>query len=154
MRSPSISIRHQSIRGFTLIEILVVVGIFAILATYALFLSMDFYRRYSFRSERDILVNVLQRTRTRALSNINASAHGVRIEPGQYTIFQGSYNTSPDYEVIKPNYNVTITTPVSPSPLDIIFQPLTGDTATTSVTLSSDLNHSTIWINPEGRISY
>jgi len=57
--------------GFSLIETLVVVGLFGMLIALGLLLSMDAWRGTSFQSEQDIVISLLYKARSRAISNIN-----------------------------------------------------------------------------------
>ena len=76
--------------GFTLIEVLVVMGIAAILAGLGLVFSLDFYRSYAFNSERDLVVGLIQKARARSMSNINQTYFGVCIKNGSYILFSGA----------------------------------------------------------------
>ena len=74
-------------RGFTLIEMVTVIGIFAILGGSLLFIDMNSFRGDSFRAERDSLITSLQTARAESLNNVNQSKHGVFIESSGYTFF-------------------------------------------------------------------
>src|SRR3954466_3570125 len=79
-------------KGFTLIEILVVTAIFAVIISLGLLMSMETFRGTTFRSERDTMVGVLQKARSRAMANIKQSQWGVHYQMSDhtYTIFKGS----------------------------------------------------------------
>lgn len=138
--------------GFTLIEVLVVVGIFAILAALGLFLSMDVYRGNSFRSERNMVVSILQKVRSRAVNNINQTKHGVRFESDRYVIFEGPICAAAGEEIPK-------SSAIANSGGCVVFDQLTGDRDTVNSTINS-LNltgqgfSSTVTINDRGRISW
>src|ERR1044072_4262622 len=70
----SISIRN---RGFTLIEILITIGLIGLIAALGLFISLNFYKNYSFRSERNVIVSILQKARSQSMDNIDEQRHGV-----------------------------------------------------------------------------
>src|SRR5438876_578690 len=72
--------RARLLMGFTLIEVMIVMAIFALLASLGLIIGMDFYRSYSFNSERNVALAVLRKARTEAMVNVDQAAHGVRIE--------------------------------------------------------------------------
>ena len=84
--------------GMTLAEVIVVMAILSIVAAISLAVSMDSYRGYAFRGDRDMLVAVLQKARSQAINNIcrgssctNGKPHGVHFaSPGQYVIFEGT----------------------------------------------------------------
>ena len=96
-----ISIRN---RGFSLIELLVIMGLISLVAGFGLIVSMDDYRGYNFRSERDVVVSTLQKARSQAVSNMcygsgctDGKQHGVYFgTPGHYIIFQGASYTAGD----------------------------------------------------------
>src|SRR5271154_5232788 len=83
--------------GFTLLEILVVMGILTVVAGFGLALSLDGYRDYLFRDERDTVIGALQKARSQAINNVclgsgcsDGVPHGVFLQNSQYTIFQGA----------------------------------------------------------------
>ena len=100
MKLPSTSNPNK---GFTLIEVLIAIGIIFFLGGMGLFLSMDFYRTFSFRSDNNTVVSILHKARMQALSNIDLNDaggkdHGVHYDAvtHQMTIFEGSsYGSEP-----------------------------------------------------------
>src|SRR5690242_7099477 len=68
---------------------MVVIGILAVITAYGLFTSMDFWKNYSFRSERNLIVSILQEARMEAMTNINQTSHGVYFEAAEYVAFEG-----------------------------------------------------------------
>jgi len=81
-------------KGFSLIEIMVTIGLFAILVSMGLILSMDVWRGTSIQNEQDIVIALLYKARSRALANINESAHGFYIDADnedgpKYWVFEG-----------------------------------------------------------------
>ncbi|MDP3954241.1 MAG: prepilin-type N-terminal cleavage/methylation domain-containing protein [bacterium] len=143
--------------GFTAVEVLMVIGIFSLLAGLGLFISMDFYRSYSFRSDRDMTISILERARAQSLANINESAHGVRFDSGssKLILFQGnSYDdrdTSLDQE-ISLNSGIAVT-----GINEVVFEQLTGNAVYSgagNMILSYGAQTATISFNGEGRINY
>ena len=88
--------------GFTLIEILVVLGISAILAGMGLVFTLDFYKSYAFNSERDLVISLVQKARARSMSNINQTSYGVCITNSNYILFNGTFNLASS---CNPNYS-------------------------------------------------
>ncbi len=142
-------------------EMLLVVGLLAMVSAFTMFTDFSSYRHTSVRSERTILVSVLQKARADALNNVNQEAHGVAISPAgnteAYVIFEGSSYTAPGRNtsgdiVIRRNYPVTVT-----GPAEVVFEQLSGDS-----TFSGDISMSdpqstqvtAVSINHEGRISW
>lgn len=143
--------------GFTLIEILVVLGIAAILAGLGLVFSLDFYRSYAFNSERDLVVGLLQKARARSMSNINRTSYGICLTSGNYILFSGalscdSNNQANEFYPAHPSINNT--------GLAVSFEQLRGKptfygNGSSSVTLSYGSGRvANIFINPEGQIEW
>src|SRR3989344_6838287 len=141
--------------GFTAVEILMVIAIISLLAGMGLFISMDFYRSYSFRSDRDMTVSILERARAKSLANINSSAHGVYFDSGssEFVLFQGdSYSdpgrdTSLDQE-ISLNSGIAVT-----GINEVVFEQLTGNASIAGdMVLSYGVQSAVITFNEEGRI--
>ncbi len=150
-------------KGFTLIEILVVVAIMGLLLSVGLITSFDSYRGYSFRSERAVLVSVLEKARSRAMSNIFETKHGVCYIAPNYIIFRGpSCNPSASTnEIIPGNATISVTGLDQSNP--IVFNQLSGNlyhvppyfpTEEIQITVTQDNRSSIIKINNEGTINW
>lgn len=143
--------------GMTLIEILVVLGLVAIVGGFSVTMSVDSFRKQIFRSDRDLLVSALHRARALAISNTcfgatcrTGAPHGVRIEQGRLVIFQGdSFDPSDEYnEVIEMTGGALVTG----SP-EIVFQPLSGlVTAPGEIVITDTGIVSTTTVGSEGQI--
>jgi prepilin-type N-terminal cleavage/methylation domain-containing protein len=152
-------------RGFTLIEVVIVIGLIVIIAAFTLVVSLDDYRGYGFRNERDVVVAVLQKARSQAINNMcfgdsctDGVPHGVYFgTPGKYVIFQGAgYNPTDEWnEVIVAENNA-----VSVSGMDrVTFDRLSGDAtifppASTLVFTDERGKESIFTIEDNGRISW
>ncbi len=147
------SLRISTNSGFTLIEILIVMAVIASLAGLGFFMSVDVYRSTSFNSDVESLAFLLGRARGQALNNIDGIPHGIKIEPGQYTLFEGQNfalrNQAKD-ETTAFNGSLSFT-----GPNEIIFSQLSGDsTASGSLVVSDGFKMATISLNYEGRIDW
>ena len=162
MALPKISTHN---RGFSLIEILIVIGLFAMIAGVTLIVSMDSFRGHSFYSERNVLISTIQKARSQAISNmcfgggcVDGKPHGVHIESTQYTVFQGSSWAGRD-SAIDEVVSITSKSVTASGFVDVIFEQLTGE-ATFSPSSSHDIvltdsagkDSSTITITQAGRI--
>lgn len=163
MKSPKTYIhrlqaKHEGLqsdrRGFTMIEILVTISILAILIGMGLFMSLDFYRHTLVNDERDLVVSLLLKARTQSIDNLDQLPHGVCFVAPNYVIFRGTActATSSTSELTPKGGGINITGLTATS--SVIFNQLSGDASTTSITLSQDSNVKVISINNEGRIDW
>jgi prepilin-type N-terminal cleavage/methylation domain-containing protein len=137
-------------KGFTLLEILVVIAIFTVLIALGLFMSMETLRGALSRSERDTVVSLLERARSRAMANIGQSPWGMCYLAPNYVVFKGtacSAATAVDTVAANPG---TATTGLLPP--GIVFSQLAGTTTPASVTVTQSGRTSAITINYEGAI--
>ncbi len=108
--------RRASItKGFTLIEVLIVIGLLAIIGGFSAVATLDNYRMSAFRDERKTLVTALQKARAEALNNIDQKAHGVAVlpsdHPSDYVIFEGDDYATADHDkdqLIPSSYSVEL----------------------------------------------
>lgn len=149
MNLPPILTNKQ--RGFTLVEIIVVMAIFSALAVMAAFFDSTFYRGNSFGTDYDVFVAVVQRVRAKAINNINESKHGVYIDSDKYVLFEGDdYGSAVATEEISRNENIAIA-----GASEIVFSQLSGDSNFSgSVILSDGFRTATMLINDEGQINW
>lgn len=139
--------------GFTLMEIIIAIGIFMIILGFGAILDISSYRQNSIRAERDNIVALLSRARSEALNNLNQSNHGLFLgSPSQYVIYQGVNYASrnPAYDEDYPSAGDTIS-----GLSDINFNNLDGSSnASGTITISDGINSYNIYINYEGRIDW
>jgi prepilin-type N-terminal cleavage/methylation domain-containing protein len=154
--------KKQSKNGFTLIEILVVVGIIGLILSMGLITSFDSYRGYTFRSERAVLVSTLEKARSRAMANMFETVHGVCYIAPNYIIFRGPdcIPGSSTNEIISGNSAVSV---AGLSDTDtVVFEQLSGNlipelpfpTDEIQITVTQDNRTSIIKINNEGTINW
>jgi len=132
-----------------------VIALIAIIATWGLFVTMDFYRSYAFSYERQIVVSVLEKARNQALSNINQAPHGVYFLGQDYIIFQGD-----SYALRNVNFDQTIPASfvITRSGMqEVKFDQLSGNATVNGgdLQLSDNIAHTaSIAINNEGQINW
>ena len=111
---------------------------------------MENFRGVSFRSERDTMVGVLQKARSRAMANIGQSSWGVHYEGSPqytYTIFRGAaYSAGASTnEVLHGNKGAIVLSDPVPGPLaDILFTQLSGTTTGNASAKITENSRSTI----------
>ncbi len=139
-------------KGFTLIEVLVVLGVFILLAGATAILSLNSINRSTVSSERDLIVQMLLGARARALANVDQMRQGVYIDSSNIIAFEG--DTYPGVNQRSTPRNSAIT--VSPSPTTLVFDRLSGSaySGAGTVTLTQSGQSYTIDINSEGRIEW
>lgn len=145
------SLNYIKSHGFTLIELLITMALLSGLATLGVVVGLDFYRSYAFNAERDTLVAMLQKARNQSMNNMQGLAHGVRVESGQYILFNAPYVAgSPTNEII-PAHPAIINSGLT----EVIFTQLSGTTSSNSTLHITDGKRSTnISINTEGRVEW
>jgi len=145
--------RTYTHKGFTLFEVITVMGIIAIIGGLSVSFGIDTLRAYSFHSDRDLLVAALHHARAAAVGNIcqtnsedvctDGRPHGVHVENGKIVMYQTKTGyTARDASVdavIDLNPSTTVT-----GVSDVVFSQLSGDVVT-----PGDI----ILTEPSGRIS-
>ena len=115
-------------------EIIIVLALVGIIASFGLFVSMDFYRSYVFRSERSVIISTLEKARIQSMTNINQAPHGVHYDGvnKDYVLFEGpTFNQGAATNMIIEGNNSVSVAGFS----DVVFEQLSGDANAVSVTL-------------------
>lgn len=137
-----------------MIEVVITLSIMMVLFGIGLFMTMDAFRGFNFRSERDTIVSLLEKARSRSMANINETQWGVcYIEPN-YVIFRGSTCTpvNATNEPLPANQKVALDSNFTSAFPVIVFDQLTGDTTGVSLTVVQDSRSASISTNHEGTI--
>lgn len=140
-------------KGLTLVELLMAMGILALLIVISLPLSIDFYKTRQLDVQQNGLVQALRRAQLKAMSMEGDSSFGVYIGPNQYVLFKGNSYLDRDQaedEIFALSNNLQIE-----GLSEIVFSKLRGlpsDTGTTTLTI--DNRTESININEMGRINY
>jgi len=119
--------------GYTLIEVIIVTGLFASLLLLSNFNLARPVRTATISTVLDVFISDVALTRTRAFSGdtqtgTGAAVHGVYIEPNRYTLFRGSSydaGNSTNFTVNLPS-NLTFSQIDVPSS-EVIFAPLSAE---------------------------
>ncbi len=143
----------REIKGFTIIELLVVMGIMSVLATLGLLVTLDLYRSYAFNSERDTLVSILQKARSKSLNNLGQTAHGVYFENDKYILFDrsGYGGANSQDQVIPADTYINHS-----SPGEIVFAQVSGNVVAGAgtITLGDGKRSTSIVIGANGRVDW
>lgn len=119
--------RPSSAKGFTLTEVLVVIGLFALLAAIAGVASTSDFRGSALRDERASVLSALRKARGDAMANRGETPRGVRVDAEGVVIFAGASYASRDeaedervprvFPVEYPEYSVR----------EVVFEQLSGE---------------------------
>ncbi len=144
--------RHQ--KGFTLIEIIVVMAIIGVITSLAMAADLNIFKRDVLKSEISTIVAVLEKARSRSMSNMFDTNHGVCYLAPDYIIFRGNTCVvgALTNELIPANINI-ISNPSTVFPA-IIFDRLTGSTTSVTIHITDGIKSADIIINNEGAINW
>ena len=142
--------------GFSILEILIVIGLAGLIAAGAFAVSLGAYQRYAFSAERDLLVSLLQRARSQALANINESAHGLVIENDSFIAYEDT-DESGDFDAGEETLSVPRSSAVAASgDLEFLFAQLSGEALSAgTLTLTgprSAVDEAVVQVEDNGRI--
>ena len=140
-------------KGFSLIEIIIVLAIFVFISSVGLFFSFDHLKSQNFVSETRLLVRLLENVRQKSLMNGNQNPHGLFLTGNSFILFEGQ-NFIPDSETnlfFDRNPAIDIETNFLES--QIVFQNISGELDTPGNFLLSDgVRNIEIRVNQEGGI--
>lgn len=141
----------------TMIEVLVVLGLFTMTAAIGMAFSFDSYRAYLFRSEYGNISQLLAKARNYAANNFDESAHGVHIGSNSYTLFVGdTYSASDPNNITFEKSDVVAISGAT----KIVFEQLSGNLKTCDsspsceITFSYGAKTATVSVNDVGAITW
>ena len=136
--------------GFTIVEIIVVLGILGILLVGTAPVAWEFYQGIDLKSEYQNYKAYLKLARANALANKNTSPHGVYFGEGGATIYQGANFAGRDQSKDQ-FFPKSVLVTVSGSS-EINFTPLSGKSSDATVTLTNPRGSFNINVNTQGKI--
>lgn len=118
-------------KGFTYIELLVVVALFGIILSFGMVMNLGSVARSGVLQERDLFVSLLLTgARAQALANVGNTSHGIHIDNAQhrYILFEGdNYSEGAAHNRITPFTSEHITITHSADAENVLFERLSGD---------------------------
>jgi len=136
--------------GFTIVEIIVVLGILGILLVATAPVAWEFYQGIDLKSEYQNNLSYLKLARAYALANKNGSAHGVYFGEGGATVFQGSSYAGREQSRDQFFPRSPFVAIVGAS--EVVFGALSATSSVATVTLSNTRGSYNITTNTHGKI--
>lgn len=144
------------LRGFTLVELLIVISLFALVATFVISGFLNYAAHQNYLAAQTEVFSSTKETRQRSLSADGDTTHGIHFATSSITTFEGSsYNAGDLSNVIIPITSATISTSLTGGATDIIFARKTGAasaTGTIAVIGLRNTGSSTITVSGTGLI--
>lgn len=152
-------------KGFTLLELIITVGILAVLGAASFNFYYNFQLDVKIDEEANHIYSILRQTQAKAISGEEGLKWGTRFVNPQsgehyYSVFQGaSYENGTTTDTYYLSAGVEFTNPSASSTLDVIFNKRSGSLANSSSTITASLKTSTsdiiksVSITPSGLIN-
>ncbi len=145
-------------RGFSLLEILLVVGIMGVLAAVIAFPLSSFHRAQKIRGATADVSSLVQQAQSLTLASHDSLQYGVHLTTSTATLFSGTTYTAnaASNRVMALPSGVTATWSLQGSGANIIFERLTGETnqyGTITLSLSSPTLSRTITVSKLGSVA-
>jgi prepilin-type N-terminal cleavage/methylation domain len=149
---------HQN--GFTLLELMLVIGILVIIAT----ISRDFYGSFvpsaQLEDNAKTIIYDLRNTRDKAMNGQDSRLWGIHFVNGVSDYYE-IFSTPTDYNdatktILVTNYlrnGIIFSSPAEGSNLDIIFSSISGQVASSSVTIKTGALERTVFVKEQGLIN-
>ena len=134
-------------KGFTLVEIVITLGLLALLAGLGFFVTFGAYQGSVSRSEREVVVSLLERARSRAMANVEQSAWGLCYRAPNYILYKGT-SCSADGEETAVGAGTEI------EGLDVYFEELSGNSNGATISIRQNGRTEEILIDHAGAISW
>lgn len=146
----------QTKRGFSLAELVVIIGITAIIASLTMFSFRGFSNYQMLEKETDVVHSLIENARLQALNSKNFADFGMRFSTTSITLFQGSVYAVSDSNTVHsfPSGVEISSILLTGNSTDVYFENITGEpSATGTVTFrltSSGTTTKTILIHGTG----
>lgn len=140
--------------GFSLIEFMIVAALIIMFSGLTLPVGFNFYQESTLKDQARNLENSLRKAQAMAMTGRGDSSAGVKIEEGQYIIFEGE-----SYEDSRKEVNTIIPFPIALSASganEIVFQKSTGlptfPEEERSIIITFGASSQKITVNSQGKI--
>ncbi len=143
-------------KGFSLIEVLVVLGIMTLVAGIVFTSFSGFQKSKSVTSDAETVAEILRQAKNETIASKNSNAYGVHFDSNTMTIFVGptySVGSATNRVIPLPSNNTTLSTSLQGGVSYVLFQKISGETAqngTVTVSSSGTTNTKTVTIYRTG----
>lgn len=97
-------------RGFTLLEIIIVLALIVVLSSFSVLFSFTYLRTQNVRSDAAIIVSELRRAQTQAYTEDHDASHGLKVLSDRVVRFTGaSYATRTTSQDVETDFPVSVT---------------------------------------------
>lgn len=139
-------------KGFTVIEIILIIGILVIIFSMSFPIAFDFYKNYQFQAEQDQFISLLEIARNLSMANLNQSPHGVFQDNDNFIIFEGNSfatrNQSQD-QIFPRSKAISVS-----GPNEITFNAISGQAISSAYIFNNGKTSSNVYVNKEGQINW
>ncbi len=139
-------------KGFTMIELMLIVGILVIIFSMGAPITFEFYQNYQLQSEENKFISFLETARNASMTNLNQLPHGVYRDDDNYIIFEGNSFAARN-QIQDQNFPRAKTISVS-GPSEIIFDSLSGQTVSSVFVFNNGIKSFNVYVNQEGQINW
>ncbi len=118
-------------KGLSFIEVLLVIGVMALIAVIALSTFISFRKHSALAMDTDTVIGLLRQARNQTLSSKNSSAYGVHFTAPSVTLFTGSAysaGAADNQTFVLSSTDTILTISLTGGGSDVVFQRLTGET--------------------------
>lgn len=136
--------------GFTLVEILIVMGLALIIAGLSVPVGVRFYQTQVLVDTTNSIISTLRRANSNSVFQKNDNAHGVKFLSDSYVLFEGVSYTD---RTVSEDEVFTLPSSISISGAsEIVFSELYGTTTSATLIVATDIDNQSININAQGKI--
>jgi prepilin-type N-terminal cleavage/methylation domain-containing protein len=113
-------------KGVTFVELMVVIGVLAVVFAIAVPSFIFFQKGSSLDNDAEQIINILRLARSKTLASEDSGQYGVYFQPpGQFTLFKGADYSSRDVSYDK-IYNISSGIEIYDASVEFVFERITG----------------------------
>ncbi len=140
-------------KGFTAIEILLVIAIAVVLFALVFPLGIDFYRDWQLQNNTQQILQTLRKAQSRAMASELDSSFGIYIQEGSYVLFKGDSFENRDNQFDEV-FDLPLSIVIDSLPKEVVFSKLKGEPKMEEeIIINSDSQREIIKINEAGRVN-